>query len=399
MLFKIFIPILFLGIWFYLRKRIKYLIILPFSWPKWIIYFCDCLIVSSGLFRYFYRYHDQQYYTSHAKNLFYIGYLSMALLAYVAITFLVIDCYLIIKKVYIKYLQANPVTNRRHFLKNSFKLTGVGVATLSLTGQAIANTSRAPLKRQELFHPLLPESFDGYKIAQISDLHLGPIIDRAYLQNVCDKLTKESPNIFTLTGDMIDGHVHVLNDQLTPLTQLKAPDGKFFVTGNHEYYWNAEEWINLFQAFGFQHLLNSNIILQKENQKILLAGVPDSGGSRYIKSHQVEMNQAIENNIVSDFKVLLAHRPHLCEHAADVGFNLQLSGHTHGGQSFPFNLFVGIVQKYLAGIYTIDQLLLYVSTGTGFWGPPIRLGISSEATIITLRKGPFSANTSGTFHS
>ncbi|PIQ58305.1 MAG: hypothetical protein COW00_16365 [Bdellovibrio sp. CG12_big_fil_rev_8_21_14_0_65_39_13] len=399
MFFKIFVPTLFLVIWFYLRHRILRLFILPWGLPKWSIYFFDLFLIGTGFFRYLYRDQDASYYTTSAKSLFYVGYLAMAWVAYLLITVVVYDLFRLFKRKIKKQPVEEVKIERRDFLKKGLSLVGFGAIQMTSTAAAVSSSMKINLKKQTLFHPNLPEIWDGYRIAQVSDLHLGPIIDRKYLQEVCDKLNQNDPHIYVLTGDMIDGKADVLREQLEPFRHVNAPEGKFFITGNHEYYWNVQEWVNLFSDLGYQHLLNSNAILSRENSKLLISGIPDVGGHRYHQDHKVDFKKAFQNEIATDFKILLSHRPETCELAAQQGFNLQLSGHTHGGQSIPFNWIVAMVQKYLKGTYTVDDLLLYVSTGTGFWGPPIRLGVPNEATLITLKKGPFSANTSGTFHS
>ena len=187
-----------------------------------------------------------------------------------------------------------------------------------------------------------------------------------------------------LTGDLADGVVEVLGKEAEPLTSLVAPYGKFFVTGNHEYYYNAEKWIAKVAEMGFIALINSNEIIHYKGKNILMAGITDYRAEHFIKHHRSDPMKAIQRNETSELKILLAHQPKSIFASAKAGFDIQLSGHTHGGQFIPWQLAIGIDQPYLAGLYTHDDMLLYVSRGTGYWGPPVRMGAPSEITILKL---------------
>ncbi len=238
----------------------------------------------------------------------------------------------------------------------------------------------------------LPKEFDGLRLAQISDLHLGPLIHQKYLDHVVDQVLELDADIILLTGDLVDGTVEQLKHQIEPLLRLKARDGIYFCTGNHEYYSGAEEWIAFFESHGIHVFKNSNKILTRKatdgtDSKLMLAGIFDIHGDRFYESHRSDPQKAAQTTEAVDCKVLLAHNPLSIDGAAAAGFDLQVSGHTHAGQFYPFVWVVQLVLKHVHGLYQINsKTQLYVNQGTGYWGPPNRLGKSSEITHFTLRK-------------
>ncbi len=232
----------------------------------------------------------------------------------------------------------------------------------------------------------LPANFDGFKIVQISDLHVGSIIGRDYTENVVTMANNLKPDLIALTGDFVDGSVEDLRDKVAPLAKLHAPYGVFFVTGNHEYYWGAGAWIAEFAKLGARILSNEHIILKRGNEEIILAGINDYS-TRYMQSdHASDPGKALEGSPSNLTKILLAHQPASYKAAHAAGFDLQISGHTHGGQYFPFNLFIRLFQRYYKGLNRHENMWIYVNRGTGFWGPPLRTANPSEITLIILRR-------------
>ncbi|MEQ1666597.1 MAG: metallophosphoesterase, partial [Bdellovibrionales bacterium] len=171
-----------------------------------------------------------------------------------------------------------------------------------------------------------------------------------------------------------------------PLSLLRAPHGVLYVTGNHEYYWGVERWLEKIKQLGMQPLLNENLILNIGGAKILIAGVTDTSAEMFKVEHRSDPRKAIKNSDNSDFKVLLAHRPDSYLEAEAAGFNLQLSGHTHAGQFFPFNFIVALVHKYYRGLNLYKRMWVYVNSGTGYWGPANRFAVPSEITLIELKR-------------
>ena len=238
----------------------------------------------------------------------------------------------------------------------------------------------------------LPEALQGFTVAQISDIHVGPTIKTHYLQRIVDRVNGLNANMVAITGDLVDGSVAELGHHVAPLAQLRSTHGSFFVTGNHEYYSGAHSWIDALRALGVKVLMNEHVLVQHsidaqdpEPALMVVAGVADYSAHQFDETHRSDPHKAIAN--APDhavFKLLLAHQPRSAAAAADAGFDLQLSGHTHGGQFWPWNLFVPLQQPFTAGLHKLKALWVYTSRGTGYWGPPKRFGAPSEITHLRL---------------
>ena len=214
----------------------------------------------------------------------------------------------------------------------------------------------------------------GFRIAQISDLHVGPNIGRRYVQRVVDETRALQPDIVVLTGDIVDGPVAKLADDVAPLATLT---NAYFILGNHDCYAGAEAWMAHFRQMGMTVLANTSTVVRKGAARLLIGGVVDPAYRRFSPSIQITET--------AEFKLLLAHNPRLAPLGAKAGFDLQLSGHTHGGQFFPWTLAVRLVHApHVAGLSQEGRMQVYVSAGTGTWGPPGRFGTSPELTLIRL---------------
>lgn len=235
--------------------------------------------------------------------------------------------------------------------------------------------------------PNLPRELEGFRIVQLTDIHIGPMIKQDFIGKIVDRTNALEPDLIALTGDLVDGSVPHLKNVVSPLSSLASRHGSFFITGNHEYYSGAEPWIDEMERLRMRTLLNSHHTLQIGEARILVAGVTDPNGRSYVKGHAPDLNAAISGAPSTDVKLLLAHQPRAVFDAAGAGFDLQLSGHTHGGQFVPWNFVVGLTQPYLKGLHLHQNTWIYVSMGTGFWGPPMRLGTHSEITLIELTRG------------
>ena len=239
--------------------------------------------------------------------------------------------------------------------------------------------------------PTLPKAFDGFTIAQLSDVHIGPLLDGDFAKQVVKQTMELKADLVALTGDFVDGTIDQLQDHVAPFKDLKAEHGIYFITGNHEYYSGADEWMNHFESFGIHVFRNSNKIIEKTNgngdkERLLLAGVFDLQGERFSPAHKTDAFKAAQCSEEVSCKILLAHNPHTIDQAKAAGFHLQLSGHTHAGQFYPFTWIAGLVHQYFEGLYTVNEKTqIYVNRGTGYWGPPNRLGKTSEITLITLK--------------
>ena len=230
----------------------------------------------------------------------------------------------------------------------------------------------------------LPEGLEGYKIAQISDLHAGPTIGLPYVERVAKMVEGLAPNLTVLTGDIADGKVEDFSRDVEPLRRLSKLGDALYVTGNHEYYWNGPQWISVFESLGIKPLLNSRTILKHQNEEVLVAGVVDPAARIANPMAKPDAKAALGEPNGAKLKILLSHHPGIARQAAEMGFDLQLSGHTHAGQFFPWTLVVSRVHEFSKGLARAGKMWVYVNPGTGSWGPPIRLGTRTEITLLSL---------------
>ena len=231
----------------------------------------------------------------------------------------------------------------------------------------------------------LPRALDGFTIVQLSDLHVGMTIDRPFVQRVVDRAMQLKPDLIALTGDLVDGRVADLRDDIAPLGQLRAPYGVFAVTGNHEYYSGVDPWIAEVTRLGATYLRNQRVTIGQGDASFELAGVDDHS-AKGTPGHGEDLPAATAGRDPAKALVLLAHQPRQIRNAVKYGVDLQLSGHTHGGQIWPWHYIVKLQQGgLLAGRYQREATQLYVSSGCGYWGPPVRLLAPLEITRIILR--------------
>jgi predicted MPP superfamily phosphohydrolase len=230
--------------------------------------------------------------------------------------------------------------------------------------------------------PGLHPDLEGFRIAQISDLHVGSNIRRPYVERVVERTRALAPDLVALTGDMVDGPVERLGADVAPLAALAADGSAFFVLGNHDCYSGAREWVAYFGRMGARVLLNEHTVIRKRAATLLVGGVVDPA------YRDARPAISLDDAPKADFRLLLAHNPKLAPLGARAGFDLQLSGHTHAGQFFPWTLAVHLVHApHVAGLSREGGMWVYVSAGTGTWGPPVRLGTSPEITLIRLAAG------------
>jgi predicted MPP superfamily phosphohydrolase len=280
--------------------------------------------------------------------------------------------------------------SKRIFLTEGVARTLVAGTTLAAFG-GLAQAELGPnVKTINIKLKTLPKAFEQLVIAQISDVHIGPLIHERYLNHVVDQVLAMNADLIFITGDLVDGSVEQLRNLIEPLKRLKAKDGIYFCTGNHEYYSGANEWIAQLELMGIHVFKNSNIILSRPQtdgtiDQLLIGGVYDWQAWKHIEAHRADPIKAALTTEKVACKILLAHNPQSTDANAKADFDLQLSGHTHAGQFYPFVFIAGLAHKYFEGLYQVnDKLQVYVNRGTGYWGPPNRLGKSSEVTKITL---------------
>ena len=231
--------------------------------------------------------------------------------------------------------------------------------------------------------PRLPQALSGTTIVQLSDLHVGPTIGRELVADVVRRANALSPDVIVITGDLVDGSVRQLRDHVAPLGELRARWGVYFVTGNHEYYSGVESWCRELERLGIVVLNNERVSIGDGSTSFDLAGINDFQAASYGREGP-DLARAVAGRDPSRELVLLAHQPKAAFDADRHGVGLQLSGHTHGGQIFPWNFMVRLQQPVVSGLARIGQTLVYVSNGTGYWGPPMRLGAPAEITKVVL---------------
>jgi predicted MPP superfamily phosphohydrolase len=273
---------------------------------------------------------------------------------------------------------------RRVFMLNVTNAGVIGTAAL-LTSYGIYEARRNPiLEKINVALTSMNEDSGEFKIAQFTDIHAGYTIRRSFIQSAVEQLNSLGADVIVFTGDMVDGNVKNLHQDVEPLKDLYASHGVYFVTGNHEYYSGAEAWIEKMDQLGFTVLLNDHNIINYQNTRIKLAGVTDYRADTIIPEHKSDPRKAMGTASEADVNILLAHQPKSIYDASNAGFDLQISGHTHGGQYFPWSFLVTLDQPFVKGLHKYKDTWIYVNRGTGYWGPPVRIGIPSEVTLITL---------------
>jgi predicted MPP superfamily phosphohydrolase len=274
---------------------------------------------------------------------------------------------------------------RRRFLARF--LGGVSVAASGALSGFAYYSARRPVEIARVEVPLarLPRALEGFRIVQVSDLHVGPTLGREWLENVVSRINALSPDVVAITGDLMDGSVADLHHAMTALTELRSKHGTYFVTGNHEYYSGAAAWVAELTRLGVRVLRNERVSVGDGAASFDLAGIDDYRSRGLAPGHGPDLPRALNGRDPSRELVLLAHQPRAVFEAARLGVGLQLSGHTHGGQIWPWGYAVLVQQPFLAGLSRHEGTHIYVSRGTGYWGPPMRLGAPAEITEITLR--------------
>ncbi len=274
----------------------------------------------------------------------------------------------------------------------SARFVAIGAVAVTLWGFANARRT-ARVRRVDVPIAGLAPALDGFTIAQISDVHVGPTIRRPYVEAIVATVNQLDADLVAVTGDLVDGSVAQLAEHVAPLAGLRSKEGSFFVTGNHEYYSGAAPWVRELRRLGLVVLLNEHVVLRRGNAALVVAGVTDFGAGHFDRAQASDPSSALAGSPAGAFRLLLAHQPRSADAAEAAGFDLQLSGHTHGGQFWPWNLFVRLQQPFTAGLHRWRRLWVYTSRGTGYWGPPKRFGAPSEVTLVRLVARPAPAAT------
>jgi predicted MPP superfamily phosphohydrolase len=276
-----------------------------------------------------------------------------------------------------------PASRADAWTTPSAQFTLALTALVTLLGLIIARRPRVT----EVTIPIsnLPQSLNGFSIAQISDVHVGATIKRGFVEGIVRRVNQLEPDMIAVTGDLVDGSVSRLAEHTAPLAGLNARYGAFFVTGNHEYYSGERAWTEEIRRLGLRVLKNEHVVLQHNGGSLVLAGVTDYSAHHFDPSQRSDPAAALRGAPAdAGAKILLAHQPSSAAAAEKAGFDLQISGHTHGGQFWPWNFFIRFFQPFTGGLNRLNKLWVYVNRGTGYWGPPNRFGVPSEITRIKL---------------
>jgi predicted MPP superfamily phosphohydrolase len=261
--------------------------------------------------------------------------------------------------------------------------------TAGLTALAVRSAlGRVAVRRVPVTLSRLPPALSGLTLVQLTDIHVGPTIGRAFIEEIVAHTNALNPDVIAITGDLIDGSVADLGDAVAPLGRLRARYGVYFVTGNHEYFSGAAAWIAELTRLGIRCLRNERVSIGTADASFDLAGVDDRSAARFSEEgHGEDLPKALGGRDPEREVILLAHQPKSVFEAERFGIGLQLSGHTHGGQVWPFNFIVRLQQPFVSGLHRHGSAQIYVSRGTGYWGPPMRLGAPAEITQIVLLAG------------
>lgn len=275
--------------------------------------------------------------------------------------------------------------SRRLFFKKAGLVAAGGSSTL-LVGSAYWSAARPPEVRTiSVTLSRLPKALSGLKIVQLTDVHIDHSTEVAWIQEVVKRVNARKPDLVVITGDLVDGQVPWLLDKVRLLAGMKSRYGSFFVTGNHEYYSGVGPWVKALNQMGIRVLRNERVAIGDVGASFDLAGVDDFRARGHAPGHGSDIRPIIAGRDPDRELVLLAHQPKSIGLADESKAGLQLSGHTHGGQIWPFHVLVGLDQPYLAGLYAHSaDTQIYVSRGTGFWGPPMRLFAPAEISEIVL---------------
>jgi predicted MPP superfamily phosphohydrolase len=280
------------------------------------------------------------------------------------------------------------VDHRRRAVLSYGLKGGLMLVSAGVTRRAVINAAALPTAREiDLPIPGLPPIWDGFRIVHLTDIHANIYTAVDWMESIVGIANSLAPDVIAVTGDLADDPVDELARIVSPLSKLTAPNGRFFVTGNHEYYAAARgvnSWIRHLGYLGFDVLLNEHRMLKRGGHSLLLGGVTDYSAGFHKREHASSPSAAAKSAPPADLKILLAHQPKSIFEAVDAGFDVQLSGHTHGGQLFPGNIMMAVAQPFVSGMHRYGDTYVYVNPGAGYWGPKARIGSTAEITALVL---------------
>lgn len=278
--------------------------------------------------------------------------------------------------------------SRRQFLARVAAVSAVGTSAgfVGIGMRSALGDVEKPVVEVKLAR--LPKELVGYRIVQISDVHVGPILDSRFINYIVDEVNRMRPDLVVITGDLVDAPSSLIANDLAGLRSIRSRNGTYFVTGNHEYYSGPLEWIEVLARMNIHTLVNQRVEIGDfgpKGARFDLVGVPDTQAGRFLPDHKPNLRAALAGRDPEREIILLAHRPNDVVEAAQLGVGLQLSGHTHGGQLWPFFAAASLANRYVAGLHhETEHTQIYVSRGTGFWGPPMRVFAPAEIGTVVL---------------
>ncbi len=320
------------------------------------------------------------------------GYVWFGVIAYLFLTLLVLEPVRLALRRWVKRGRKHTseadgsAHSRRVFLARA-SAVAAGAASVGLVGAGMASALGPPdVVRVPVRLRRLDPALRGFRIAVVSDIHLGPLAGRAHTERIVSLINETEPDLVAIVGDLVDGTVEELGSAAEPLRDLVSREGAFFVTGNHEYFVDdTASWVRELERLGVQPLRNENTAIRRGTAAFDLVGVNDIAGEE--RSDPPDFDRALSGVDASRPTILLAHQPVHVTEASARDVDLQLSGHTHGGQMWPFHYVVRAVQPSLAGLTTVGGTQLYVTRGAGYWGPPVRVGAPPEISVVSLQPG------------
>jgi predicted MPP superfamily phosphohydrolase len=306
------------------------------------------------------------------------GLLAMGLFSTLLVTTLLRDVILLGADV------ALPLADR-HFVAERSAEAVLGFSLFSLVAGLSIARGRPRVVAVDVPVARLPAALHGFSIAQISDVHVGSTIRRGFVETIVRAVNRLHADLIAVTGDVVDGTVAELAAHTAPLARLKSRHGAFFVTGNHEYYAGEAAWSREMTRLGMRVLKNEHVLVEHGGATLVVAGVDDIGARHFDPAQRSDPAAALYGAPEqAGARILLAHQPKSAPAAAAAGYDLQISGHTHGGQFWPWNWFVRYFQPFTAGLHRLQSLWVYVNRGAGYWGPPNRFGVPPEITLLRL---------------
>ncbi len=387
LVFLVVMPIVWIGVHYYLDRQL----VRNSSWPPLARWILRAVIIAGALLPVVIMTTGRARSALLGEGVQFVGFFLLGLSSVAAVMMVTVDvgrgaAHLLRRWQLRRARDAAPVDpTRRGFFAQLANLGVVGTAgSVGVVG--FFEIQRTPNVVQcDVPIAGLPPEFHGFRIVQLTDIHVGPTIRGEYLERCVAVANELGADVVAVTGDLIDGFVADLGPEVAALAQLRASAGVYFVTGNHEYYWDGPAWCAEVERLGLRVLNNRHEVIERGAARLLLAGVTDISAGGMVAEHRSDPAAARHGAPACDVSVLLAHQPRSVFAAAEAGYDLQISGHTHGGQYFPMNLLVYLAQPYVAGLARhADRMWIYVSRGTGYWGPPMRVGAPAEITLLRL---------------